>query len=139
MAGEFSTYGADKALDFLTGRALAWTATRNTFLNLTTTAPTDATPGTEVTTGGYGRQTMTTPSAWTIPADSAGVQSTSNVAAITFGPFQTTAPGTITGCELFDAATVGNRLMWWTLTTSKVPAVGESIQFAAGALIMTLE
>lgn len=137
MAGELSTVGAQYALDYVTGRALPYTATRTTYLALLTAAPGDATTlasMTEVSAGGYARQSVS----WTA-ATSASPSQTQNSATITFGPFSG-APGTITHCALVSASsgTTGDFLMYWTLNVSKTPAVNESLQFAAGALYMTL-
>lgn len=137
MAGELSQVGAQYALDYVTGRALAYAAARATYLGLWTAALADtstiATAG-EVAVGGYARQTVT----WTA-ATAAEPSQTQNSAVITFGPF-TAAPPTITYCGLVSASsgTVGDFLMWWQLNVAKSPAVNESLQFAAGALYMTL-
>ena len=134
-AGEFSDAGADAALDFLTGRAAPWAAARNTFLSLCTTAPTDTALGTEVTTSGYARQDVD----WTAPTGDPS--STSNSGLVTFGPF-TADPPNITHCALMDAVsggTASNMLMWWALDVAKDPAINESLQFAIGALVMTLD
>lgn len=137
MAGELSTVGAQYALDYVTGRALPYTATRTTYLALLSAAPTDASTlatMTEISTSGYARQAVT----WTA-ATSANPSVTQNSGTITFGPF-TADPPSATHCALVSASsgTVGDFLMWWTLTVAKDAATGESIQFAAAALVMTL-
>jgi hypothetical protein len=137
MAGELSTVGAQYALDYVTGRALPYTATRTTYLALWTAAlsdtSTNATAG-EVSAAGYARQAVT----WTA-ATSANPSQTQNSGVVTFGPF-TGLPGTITYCALVSSSsgTTGDFLMWWQLNTAKTPALNESLQFAAGALYMTL-
>lgn len=138
MAGEFSRVGAQFALDFVTGRALAYTATRTTYLALLTAAPTDTSTlatMTEVTTSGYARQSVT----WTAPT-AADPTVTSNSAAITFGPVTVNMASAATHCALVSAAsgTTGDFVMWWTLDFSKTAAANESIQFAIAALSMSL-
>lgn len=138
MPGELSTVGAQYALDYVTGRALAYTAARPTYLALLIAAPTDASTlvtMAEVTTAGYARQTVT----WTA-ATSASPSSTGNGAAVTFGPFTVAMASAATHCALVSAAsgTAGDFLMWWALDTARQAAVNESIQFAIGALVMTL-
>lgn len=133
MPGELTTYGANIALDHVTGRNNIYTtASRVTSLGLFSAAPSDAGGGTELSAAGYSRKTVT----WSAPAGDPA--STNNTAVITFGPF-TADPPSAGWCALFDAATVGNMLMWWTLTAAKDAAINESIEFAAAALVMTLD
>jgi hypothetical protein len=137
MPGEFSQAGATIGLDAVTGRAAA--AARTTYLALLSAAPSDTTTlatMTEVAVAGYARQTVV----WTAPTDSAGAQRTQNNAVLTFGPF-TADPPNVTHCALVSAAsgTTGDFLMFWTLDVAKDAATNESIQFAAGALYMTLD
>lgn len=136
MAGELSTVGANYALDIVTGRN-AGPGARTTYLALLSAAPTDASTlatMTELSTSGYARQSV----AWTAP--SGDPSSTQNSGTITFGPF-TADPPNVTHCALVSASsgTTGDFLMWWSLTVAKDAAINESIQFAAGALVMTLD
>jgi len=64
--------------------------------------------------------------------------SASNISAMTFGPISSAA--TISGLQIWDtmAATVGNMLWYGTLTTARPLNAGDSLVFAAGALIITL-
>lgn len=135
MPGELSTVGANNALDAATGRVTQ--TARTTYLALLTAAPTDATTlagMTELSVAGYARQSVT----FTAPAGDPS--STQNSAVITFGPF-TADPPNVTHCALVSPAsgTTGDFIMHWTLTVAKDAAVNESIQFAAGALVMTLD
>lgn len=135
MAGELSTVGAGIALDAATGRATQ--TARTTYLALLSAAPTDASTNatmTEISTSGYARQSV----AWTAPTGDP--ESTQNSATLTFGPF-TADPPNVTHCALVSSSsgTGGDFLMWWALTAAKDAATGESIQFAAGALTMTLD
>lgn len=133
MAGELSTVGAGIALDAATGRATQ--TARTTYLALLTAAPSDSTTNatmTELSATGYARQSVS----WTAP--SGDPASTSNSGTITFGPF-TTDPANVTHCALVSSSsgTGGDFIMFWTLAAAKDAAIGESIQFAAAALVMT--
>lgn len=138
MPGELSTVGANNALDGALGRVTQ--TARTTYLALLTAAPTDATTMAtmvEVTTpgsNGYSRQPVT----WSAP--SGDPSSSSNTGALTFGPF-TADLGNVTHCALVSAATgtAGDFIYHWALTTARDPANGDSIQFAAGALVATLD
>lgn len=138
MAGELSTVGANNALDGALGRVTQ--TARTTYLALLTAAPTDATTMatmTEVTTpgsNGYARQAVT----WSAP--SGDPSSSSNTGALTFGPFSADL-GNVTHCALVSASTgtAGDLIFWWSLTAARDPASGDSISFAAGALVATLD
>lgn len=137
MSGELSTVGAQIGLDYVTGRAVPYTAPRSTYLALLSAAPNDATTlatMAEISTAGYARQVVT----WTA-ATSASPSQTQNSGVLTFGPFSAGTPS-VTNCALVSATsgTAGDFLMYWTLNVAKTAATGESIQFAAGALYMTL-
>ena len=56
---------------------------------------------------------------------------------MTFGPNTTSGWGTVTHFGIFDASTNGNLLYWGALTASKTVAVGDSVSFGAGALVVT--
>jgi hypothetical protein len=136
MPGEFSSVGAGYALDIVTGRN-AGPGARTTYLVLLTAAPTDTTTlatMSEVSTSGYARQSV----AWTSPTGDP--QATSNSALLTFGPFSADPPN-VTHCALVSASsgTTGDFLMFWTLDAAKDAATNESIQFAIGALSMSLD
>lgn len=135
MPGEISTVGAVRALDAVQGRATQ--TARTTYLALLTAAANDATTlasMSELSATGYSRQTVT----WSAPTGDPS--STSNSATITFGPFGTD-PANVTHCALVSAAsgTTGDFLMFWTLDAAKDAAINESIEFAASALVMTLD
>lgn len=103
-------------------------------LALYTSAPNDAGGGTELTNGtnGYARQAIT----WDTATGTGGT--TQNTSPETF-----TASGgdwgTITHIGLHDAATGGN-LLWHGALTGGGKAVddGDSLQFAAGAIDLTI-
>lgn len=135
MAGQLSTVGANIALDAATGRATQ--TARTTYLALLTAAPTDSTTIaalSEITTAGYARQAVT----WSAPTGDPS--SSGNSGTITFGPF-TADPPNVTHCALVSSAsgTAGDHIMYWTLDVAKDAAINESIEFAAGALTMTID
>lgn len=135
MPGEFTTQGANIALDAWSGRATQ--SARTTYLALLSSAPGDATTIAalaEITTGGYARQAVT----WAAP--SGDPSATSNSAPIVFGPFSGDPPN-VTHVALVSSAsgTSGDHLGFWTLDTAKDAATGESIQFNTGALSMSLD
>lgn len=135
IPGEFSTRGANIALDAWSGRATQ--SARTTYLALLTGTPGDATTIAtlaEVTTAGYARQAVT----WGAPAGDPSV--IANSAPVVFGPFGADPPN-ITHVALVSAAsgTTGDVLGFWTLDAAKDAATGESIQFNTGALSMGLD
>lgn len=137
MPGEMSDAGCALALDAVTGRATV--TTRTTYLVLLTAAPSDTTTMSTMTelttpaTNGYSRQSVT----WTTPALDTSVMATKNSAQITFGPFSADL-GNVTHCALVSASTgtAGDFLAYWTLDAARDPASGDSIQFAANALVL---
>ena len=135
MPGQLSTTGANIALDAATGRATQ--TARTTYLALLTAAPTDATTVAtmaEITTSGYSRKSVT----WSAPTGDPS--STSNTATITWGPF-TADPPNVTHIALVSSASglSGDLIMYWTADVARDAADDESIQAAAGALVMTLD
>ena len=142
MAGELLPTATDKALDAVTGRATVNSATTYLCLltgNLTDTSTTSDVVTNEVTTAGtngYSRQAVT----WTAPADSSGVRLTENSGAITFGPFSADLSN-VTHCCLVEGASGTPTALRavWTLDSARDPANGDSIQFASGALDITLD
>jgi hypothetical protein len=108
-------------------------ATRPTawYVALYTAAPNDAGGGTEVSGSGYSRQSV----AFNTASGTGGT--TSNSGAVTFtasgGSF-----GTITHIGIFDASSAGNLLWHGALTASKTIADGDSLQFAAGDIDLTI-
>jgi len=109
------------------------TATRPTawYVGLFTAAPSDAGGGTEVSTGGYARQSVT------FDAASSPGGTTSNSGAVSF-----TASGadygTVTHIGIFDASTSGNLLWHGALTASKTVADGDTLEFSVGNIDLTL-
>ena len=124
----FSNYLETEVLDwaFSTG-----TATRPTswYLALYTAAPSDTGGGTEVSGGGYARQSVV----FTVTGNTA-----SNNAAIEF-PTATASYGTVTHIGVFDASTAGNLLAYAALTTSKAIDTGDVFRVPSGDLDITLD
>jgi len=109
------------------------TATRPTdwYVALFTSAPSDSGGGTEVSGGGYSRQSAT------FDAASSPGGTTSNTNEITFTA-SGAAFGTVTHIGIFDASTSGNLLWHGSLSASKVIADGDALVFSAGNIDLTL-
>jgi hypothetical protein len=131
MAG-FSDYYESKVLDHML-RGTAFTPPATVYVALFTAAPTDAGGGTEVSGGGYARQSVT----FGAPSGTAPTQ-IANSADVTF-PVATASWGTVVAFGLFDASTAGNLLAWDNLTASKQIDVNDQAKFAAGDLKVTLD
>lgn len=125
-----SDYAEKLVLDWLmtTGAATrpsAW------YVALYTAAPSDAGGGTEVSTGGYSRKSVTFNAAST----PGGTTSNSNIVSWTAAGANY---GTVTHVGIFDASTGGNLLWQGGLSTPKTVNDGDTIQFSAGNLTLTL-
>jgi hypothetical protein len=124
--------------DFSEKLVLDWlmtngSATRPTawFVALFTAAPSDSGGGTEVSTGGYSRQSVT------FAAASSPGGTTSNSGVVTWTAAGANF-GTVTHVGIFSASTGGNLLWHGALSASKTVNDGDTIQFAAGNLTLTL-
>lgn len=108
-------------------------ATRPTawYVALYTAAPSDSGGGTEVSGGGYSRQAVT------FAAASTPGGTTSNSGAVSF-----TASGgnygTVTHIGIMDNSTGGNLLWHGALTASKTVNDGDTLEFSAGNIDLTL-
>lgn len=131
MATNLSTYLSDKLLDHAF-KHTAYTSTV-TYLGLYTTMPTmpGGAGGTEVTGGSYVRQELDT------TLGSAAGEQSSNASAITF-PQATADWGTVVALGIFDASSGGNLLAASLLTPSKSVTAGDTLSFAIGDLVITL-
>jgi hypothetical protein len=109
------------------------TATRPTawFVALYTAAPSDSGGGTEVSAGGYSRKSVT------FAAASSPGGTTSNSGVVTWTASGANY-GTVTHVGIFDASSGGNLLWHGSLSASKTVNDGDTIQFAAGNLTLTL-
>lgn len=125
-----SDYAEKLVLDWL---MTTGTATRPTawYVALYTAAPSDSGGGTEVTGSGYARKSVTFNAAST----PGGTTSNSNIVSWTAAGGNY---GTVTHVGIFDASTGGNLLWQGGLSTSKTVNDGDTIQFSAGNLTLTL-
>ena len=123
----FSDYLEDAVLDHVFNNT-ALTSPTTVYLALFTVAPTDAGGGTEVSGSGYARQ------ATAFGASSGGA--IANTAAESFtasgGNF-----GNVVAVGIFDAVSGGNMLAWDNITSATVND-GDTINFAIGAIDITL-
>jgi hypothetical protein len=129
MAG-FSDYLEDKVLKHVFGGS-AYTAPGTLYAALYTVAPTDTGGGTEVSGGGYVRQS----SAFTVSGTNP--TTASNTAAVEY-PTATANYGTVVAVGIFDASSSGNLLAYGNLTASKVVSTGDVFRFNTGDLDITL-
>jgi len=124
-----SDYAENLLLNFLmTGTG---SAPSNLYLGLYTTAPNDAGGGTELSGNGYSRQAIT----FNTASGTSGTTDNSNTQSFTAsgGDF-----GNIVALGIFDAQTSGNLLWHGTIATNKTVYSGDSIQFAAGSIDLTI-
>jgi len=108
-------------------------ATRPTawYVALYTAAPSDSGGGTQVSTGGYARQSVTFAAA-TSPGGT-----TSNTNTVSFTATGANY-GTVTHIGIFDALTGGNLLWHGAMTTSKTVNDGDTLEFSIGNIDLTL-
>lgn len=127
---QLSDYAEKLLLDWsmTTGSATRPTAW---YVALYTAAPSDSGGGTEVSTGGYARKSVTFNAA-TSPGGT-----TSNAGNVTWTASGANY-GTVTHVGIFDSLTTGNLLWWGPLTASKTVNDGDTFQIAAGSLTLTL-
>jgi hypothetical protein len=116
----------NQLLDALVGTA-SYSVTTPIKLALMTASGSDSAAGTEVSGGSYARQT--------ISFGSAASGQIANSATINF----TSMPAaTVVGIEIYDSAGTPKRLAYGTLTASKTTASGDTLQFAASAITLSL-
>lgn len=125
-----SDFAEKLVLDWLLTAGAA-TRPSGRFLALYTAAPSDSGGGTEVSTGGYTRQSVT------FNAASTPGGSTSNSAAVSFTA-SGAAYGTVTHVGIFDAVSGGNLLWHGAMTTQRTVNDGDTLEFAAGSIVATL-
>lgn len=125
-----SDYAEKLILDWMmtTGSATRPTAW---WVALYTAAPSDSGGGTEVSTGGYARQSVTFDAA-TSPGGT-----TSNTGAVSFTASGANY-GTVTHIGIFTAATGGNLLWHGALTASKTVNDGDTLEFSIGNIDLTI-
>lgn len=128
--GSFSDYLENKVLDHVFKNTVMSQPT-NLYVALYTAAPSDAGGGTECSGGAYARVNC---NGWNVASGGA----LDNTSAITYAQ-ATAAWGTVTHFSVYDALTAGNMIVWGSLTTSKSIGIGDTAQFAAGELDVTLD
>jgi hypothetical protein len=110
------------------------------YIALCTTAPTDTTPGAEVTGGAYARQLMTAAMV------SGSYSAAANTATIEYPP--ATAPwGNVSYLEIWDALTGGGRKFWGPLVDpadgitpiTRAIATGDILRLPAGSVVVTAD
>lgn len=126
MADNLPDIIENQLLDALVGTA-AYTVTTPIKIALVTANGNDATAGTEVTGGSYVRQTIT--------FDAASGGQISNNAAISFTGMPSV---TVVGIELYDSAGTPKRLAYGPLTNTRTVTSGDTVQFASGAVELSL-
>jgi len=131
----FSDYAEDEILDHALSDG-AWTEPANLFLALCTSVPTDASTGTTIVEANYTGYARIEIAATDLSASSGG--SKTNSAAITFAAC-TSGTSTVIGFALCDAVTVGNVIMWGTVTSKVIDTSNTPATVAIGALVCTLD
>lgn len=131
MAGSLSDYAENKILDHIVGKT-SFTMPATPWIALYTVAPTDAGGGTEVTGGSYVRK-QTAGSDWSAAAAGANTNATVLTFVTATGNW-----GNIVAAALFDAATVGNMLIWGDLTVAKTVNTDDTLSFPIGNIDFTL-
>jgi len=125
----FSNYLETKVLDHVFG-GTAYTAPSTLYLALFT-AVSDGEAGTvtEVSTGGYARQSV---------AFTTSGNTTSNTSAVEY-PTATANYGTVTHVGIYDASSSGNLMAYASLSSSKTIETGDVFRVPAGDLDITLD
>ena len=125
-----SDYAEKLSLDWsmTTGSATRPTAW---YVALYTAAPSDSGGGTEVSTGGYARQSVT------FGAASSPGGTTSNTNTVSFTA-SGAGYGTVTHIGIFDNVSGGNLLWHGSMTASKTVADGDTLEFSIGNIDLTL-
>ena len=132
--GSFSDYMENKVLDHVF-RTATYTYPANIYVALLKSTPDDADTGStlpgEVSGGSYARKGCNT---W----DGAAGGATENTGAITFA--QATADwGVVTHFAVVTHSSTGQVIGWGALNTTKNVQSGDTAQFAAGELDITLD
>ena len=139
MAGQLTQFGANRAVQAGIGVQVA--ATSAMYMALGTAQA--ATPDTasladfaanEIDTAGYERQAVT----WASP--SGDPSAVSNDAQLDFGAFEADPPE-ISHCFLCDTSigTSGNVMAYWELTTARDAGDGDTLYFAIGDLVISVD
>lgn len=124
----FTNFLETEILDHVFG-GNAYSAPGTLYVGLFTAAPDDTGGGTEVSGGGYARQSA----AFTVSGNEA-----TNSASIEY-PTATASYGTVTHVGIFDAASSGNLMAYASLTASKAIDTGDVFRIPTGDLDVTLD
>ena len=125
----FTDYAEEKALNAVFNDDTA----RPYKMALYTVTPTETTSGIEVDGTGYSRQTI---SFGAVAGSGDTPSKVTNNIVVTFGP-ATSGWGTVTGIAIFDK--LGNMLVYGTLEASQTVAIGNKVEFAVGAVEISLD
>jgi hypothetical protein len=139
MSGSATDYLETQVLQHTLG-ILAMPMPATLYLVLCTTVPSDATPGTEVTGGGYVRMHAT------YGLVAGRTDAAANLLTIEF-PAATTAWGTVGWLEVWDAASAGNRQYWGPLVDptdlvtpiTRAVQAGDIMRIPAGTHVITAD
>ena len=123
----FTNFLETEILDHVFAGA-AYTAPSTKYLALFTGAPGETGGGTEVSGGGYARQSV---------AFTTSGNTTSNNAAVEY-PTATANYGTVTHVAVFDASTSGNMMAYAALSSNKTIETGDVFRVPSGDLDITL-
>lgn len=133
-----STYLSQAIINWMRGTTFPTTPT-NFYVALYTANPGPASAsGTEVTGGSYARQAIAPSTGWSALGTSGTATTISNSGSIPY-PTATASWGTVTGWAVYDAATVGNEILYGALTASQVVSSGNTPSFAAGQIAAQID
>jgi len=128
-SGGFSTVLANELLDHVLGNGVYTAPT--IYVGLSTANPTDDASGNAEPSNNYARKDH---AAW----DAAAAGATENTGVITFATPSGTW-GLITYATIWDAVSAGNMLLYSTATPNQTPEADDTVQFADGAMDITLD
>lgn len=126
MADNLPNTIENQLLDALVGTD-TYSVTTPIKLALMTANGNDGTPGTEVTGGSYARQTI-----------AFGAASSGQIANSAEINFTGMPAATVVGIEIYDSAGTPKRLAYGALTANKTTASGDTLQFGASSITLSL-
>lgn len=126
MADNLPNTIENQLLDALVGTD-TYSVTTPIKLALMTANGDDGTPGTEVTGGSYARQTI-----------AFGAASSGQIANNAEINFTGMPAATVVGIEIYDSAGTPKRLAYGALTANKTTASGDTLQFGASSITLSL-
>ncbi len=130
ITGGISTYLSNALLDHVFENT-AYTVPTNLYVGLSTADPTDDGSGITEPAANYARVNH---NAW----DTALLGASENTGVVTF-PTPSATWGTVTHHFLHDATGAGNMLFYGSLTQSQTPDNGDTVEYADGALDITMD